>query len=194
MSNTITLSKKSMFIAVGGTLTALIVLFTAYVNAAIPSTDTGKIEACYRNSGFLVPSPGALRVIDSESGAVCNNNETPINWSQNGNGGVKNEAVGFISGDGQLDPELSDNVISANQTVDPDHEGYCLEIDVTNPKFGVGTNNTLQDIIISIRGVDAVSTLQVEAFCPAEADALVDVFDTSQPELGLGFIIYGSRQ
>ena len=45
--------------------------------AAIP--DSGVIHGCYKKNA---PSQGSLRVIDS--GQSCSNNETPLNWNQQG--------------------------------------------------------------------------------------------------------------
>lgn len=50
---------------------------TAGVLAAIPDAD-GRIYACYSN-GIL----GRVKIIDNTT-QTCGNNETAINWSQNG--------------------------------------------------------------------------------------------------------------
>lgn len=58
---------------------------TAGVLAAIPDAD-GTIHACYSN-GVL----GRVKIIDSAS-QTCGNNETAINWKQNGNPLLANPA------------------------------------------------------------------------------------------------------
>jgi hypothetical protein len=49
--------------------------------AAIPSSVSGLITACYPNSGT---SKGVLRVIDAEAGATCAAGETQIKWQSKG--------------------------------------------------------------------------------------------------------------
>ena len=58
---------------------------TAGVLAAIPDAD-GRIYACYSN-GIL----GRVKIIDNTT-QTCGNNETAINWSQNGNPLLANPA------------------------------------------------------------------------------------------------------
>jgi hypothetical protein len=64
-------------VAVAATLVA--VLSTGIGMAAIPSSGTGVITACYKKSG------GNVRVIDAQAGAVCDpNNEQLVSWNQTG--------------------------------------------------------------------------------------------------------------
>jgi len=49
--------------------------------AAIPSTTTGKITACYATSGA---NKGALRVIDTDANEKCKSGEKQIAWTSNG--------------------------------------------------------------------------------------------------------------
>jgi hypothetical protein len=56
------------------------------VQAAIPGA-AGQIDACYRNAN------GSLRVIDTEAGQKCANNETGLTWNQQGPAGSGTEVV-----------------------------------------------------------------------------------------------------
>ena len=58
-------------------LTALIVSVSGVAYAAIPETD-GVIHGCYAKHN------GALRVIDTSTGAACKGNEVALPWSQSG--------------------------------------------------------------------------------------------------------------
>jgi hypothetical protein len=52
---------------------------TAAVLAAIPDSN-GAIHGCYRTAGGANAS-GGLRVINSENGETCSNQETALNWN-----------------------------------------------------------------------------------------------------------------
>lgn len=49
--------------------------------AAIPTTTTGRITACYATSGTRA---GLIRIIDAQAGQTCATSERSINWQTNG--------------------------------------------------------------------------------------------------------------
>ncbi len=57
------------------TLTAVVVSGIAW--AAIPSSTTGNIAACYRTTG---PNKGAVRIIDHQAGRACYADEAMLTW------------------------------------------------------------------------------------------------------------------
>jgi hypothetical protein len=61
---------------------ALLVAGGGATFAAIPDSGDAEIHGCYANKG------GALRVIDAEAGATCNNRETALPWNQQGQPGT----------------------------------------------------------------------------------------------------------
>jgi hypothetical protein len=75
---------------------------TVAVMAAIPNSQTGQINGCYRTQGGLLNQQGSLRVIDAQSGQNCGNNELPLNWNQTGPAGPQ----------GPQGPPGSSNVIT----------------------------------------------------------------------------------
>lgn len=73
--------------------------------AAIPNSTTGQIESCYRNTSTGLLPAGNLRVIDSQAGQSCTNQETPLSWAtqqQQGNSQHRQELVFNLSA---LNPE-----------------------------------------------------------------------------------------
>jgi hypothetical protein len=67
-------NKTGFLLAVAGATIAGGVT-TVLVQAAIPSASDGQIHACYRTN------TGAIRVVDSDTGQTCTNQETSLNWS-----------------------------------------------------------------------------------------------------------------
>ncbi len=75
--------------AAGG---ALFGIATA-VQASVPD-GKGVIHGCYSKTSQGQQPPGALRVIDTGLGKVCNANESPLNWSQTGPTGARGPTGG----------------------------------------------------------------------------------------------------
>lgn len=79
------LGKQAKFLVAVALAAVIGGVTTAGVMAAIPDTD-GTIHACYSN-GVL----GRVKIIDNTT-QTCGNNETAINWKQNGNPLLANPA------------------------------------------------------------------------------------------------------
>lgn len=102
---------------------------TTVVTAAIPSSDDGKIHACYRDKG-------ALRVIDIQNGQVCASQETALSWGQSSASspedaytrlyGTYNPTTGAI--DGFQDISLSKYVSDVTFLNDPTGTGACITV------------------------------------------------------------------
>jgi hypothetical protein len=78
------LSKK----LVSGLIAALAIVAASTAFAAIPDGG-GVIHGCYKK---IAPAQGTLRVIDNAQGGACGNNESPLNWNQQGPQGVQGPA------------------------------------------------------------------------------------------------------
>lgn len=96
------------------------------VFAAIPHSTSGIISACYTNT------TGALRVIDSQASAACENDETALSWSSATTD--KNTALMHITPDPNdeasfiLDTAKSRNIIAAT-TINQDGTRYfCAKV------------------------------------------------------------------
>lgn len=73
------IKKHKVIAAIAGALT-IGVSSTAIVMSAIPHSQTGQLNACYRNTASLSDAKGALRVINSENGETCSAQETATKW------------------------------------------------------------------------------------------------------------------
>ena len=69
---------RKIAVLVVGAIAAL--AFGSFAFAAIPDGG-GVIHGCYKK---VAPSQGTLRLIDTAKNDICNNNEAPLNWNQQG--------------------------------------------------------------------------------------------------------------
>ncbi len=107
-------------------------LISAVALAAIPD-GSGVIHGCYKNS------TGALRVVDSESGGVCTNKETSLNWSIGNSSSSQIISNRIVLSAGDLTNEPLLNIPNLGQLV---IEG-C---DINNGGALVYVNNTNHDV------------------------------------------------
>lgn len=68
--------KRGVAVIAGGVLSAAIVIGGGVAIASIPSSTTGTITACVKNSS------GAVRIIDAQAGNHCGAGEANVTWSK----------------------------------------------------------------------------------------------------------------
>ncbi|HEV7454840.1 MAG TPA: hypothetical protein VGO07_06295, partial [Candidatus Saccharimonadales bacterium] len=105
---------------------------TAVVMAAIPGND-GLVHACYNKTS------GALKVIDTDTGKICTNQQNAISWPAN-TGELTARAT--FNDDGSLNTAGSKNIVTVQFVPDGSAPGSglmitCFELSFT-PKFGYG--------------------------------------------------------
>lgn len=125
------LQKKYKHWAAVFLLIVVSVTATAGVMAAIPHSTSGVISAC-RNT-----FTGALKAIDTQSGAGCGVFETPLNWNSHQSGVVFFEHMPSSPGSdfyGSYNPAKSRNVTSvkavlpAEDTAGGGIGGFCVDL------------------------------------------------------------------
>lgn len=94
----ITPSNRSRRWRVGALVAATVMVGAGVTYAAIPSTTTGRVTACYATSGVRA---GLLRLIDQQAGQKCLAGERSINWQANGMryAGVYSAAITYAKDD-----------------------------------------------------------------------------------------------
>ncbi len=76
-----TMPRRRQLGRAGVAVAAVAVLAGGSAYATIPDSTNGLISGCYVTTGT---TPGTLRVIDAQAGAVCKPTETSITWNQKG--------------------------------------------------------------------------------------------------------------
>jgi uncharacterized protein YjbI with pentapeptide repeats len=127
-----TFSKKVGFVMAVAAAAVVGGATTAFVTAAIPSSNDGLVHGCYRNNASLTDAKGSLRVIDSDASQTCTTQETALSWNQSREtGGFKKNLVGAYFGN--MDLSYRDfsganmsNMFSAGQIDQSDFRGANL--------------------------------------------------------------------
>lgn len=153
---------------------------TVAVFAAIPHSTTGIISACRANSD------GAMRVIDAQAGAVCEETETAINWASAGDGDSTHSASLRLEpnpGDATnyvMNPARSRNIVQVTTKEDVNNPGYravCIQAafdpehtrSTETSQPGIGMGGTLA---IELRTQEGYSAQAIDYYCGTEYNAI----------------------
>ncbi len=124
-------------------------LFSAHVQAAIPSTATNAITGCYDKTG------GAARIIDAEDSATCTSSENTVTWPAS----APQIAYLQLNSDATIDTAYSKNIESVTLVPDADHVNYAACIKVSfDPKVGLSDDMQGGATVKSVRGGDDTLT------------------------------------
>lgn len=157
---------------------------TAVVFAAIPNSTTGVISACRANSD------GAMRVIDAQAGATCEETETAINWASAGDGDSTHSASLRLEPNPEdstsyvMSPARSRNIVQAvvKQDVNnPDYRALCVQVNFSPEhtrstqaaQVGMGNSTALQ---LDLRSQGGYYADALDYYCGAEYNAIAYIY------------------
>src|SRR5262245_54000213 len=144
--------------------------------ATIPDSG-GVIHACYVNRA------GNLRVIDTETGAACRPDETPLSWPRAGSAGGGPVAFAHIA-NGELDATRSKDVVSVTTKVGSfDALVYCFVLTATPVNVVVTAEKDAGGFVFPAATVAGTAGMSSSPCDPGTSAA---VYYGSQPPPGMG--------
>ncbi len=160
---------------------------TVAVFAAIPHSTTGVISACRANAD------GAIRVIDAEAGATCEETETALSWASAGDGDSTHSAslrlvpnpedpTNFV-----MSPERSRNIVQVTTKEDVNNPGYralCIQVafspehtrSTQAAQVGMATGAVLP---IDLRSQEGYYGQAIDYYCGTEYNAIAYLYPGS---------------
>lgn len=160
---------------------------TAVVFAAIPHSTTKVISACRANDN------GAIRVIDAQAGATCEETETALNWASAGDGDSTHSASLRLVPDPQdstnfvMSPQRSRNIVQVTTKEDVNNPGYrtlCIQVtfdpehtrSTQAAQVGMGSGGLLS---IDLRSQEGYYAQAIDYYCGSEYNAIAYLYPGS---------------
>lgn len=176
------ISKNAMLVAAAAVLAGSGA--TAAVFAAVPHSVTGVISACRANSN------GAIRVIDAQAGATCEETETAMNWASAADGDSTHSASLRVEPDPEdatsyvMNPARSRNIVKAMVKEDvnnPDYRALCVQVNFSPEhtrttqaaQVGIGNSMALQ---LDLRSQGGYYVDALDYYCGTEYNAIAYMY------------------